>query len=250
MNITEIEAKSILSKSRIFDYALNPYVGCAHNCVYCYAKFMKRFTGHAERWGAFVDAKINAPKLLAREVIRKKIGRVWISGVCDPYQPVEQKYLLTKQCLDILVEHGWPFTIQTKSPLVLRDIEILKRAHDAEVGFTITTADERIRRIFEPDAPPIGKRIEALKRLRAAGISTFAMIAPVLPGAEGLASALKGSVDSVIIDRLNYHYADWAYKKYGLQGAMTDGFFSIKGRELKTAFDQEGIPCRMVFSTG
>lgn len=250
MKIAEIQAKSILSKSQIFDYALNPYVGCGHACVYCYAKFMKRFTGHPERWGEFVDVKINAPELLAREVKRKKVGRVWISGVCDPYQPVEQKYLLTKQCLDILVEHGWPFTIQTKSPLVLRDLETLKRARDAEVGFTITTADERIRRIFEPEAPPVSRRIEALRRLRAAGISTFAMIAPILPGADGLVSALKGAVDKVLIDRLNYHYADWAYKKYGLQGAMTDGFFSIKGSELKTAFDREGIPCRLVFSTG
>ncbi len=247
MKITEIQAKSILSKSRIFDYALNPYVGCQHDCVYCYAKFMKRFTGHQERWGAFVDAKINAPELLAREIKKKKIGRVWISGVCDPYQPVEQKYLLTKRCLDILAENDWPFTIQTKSPLVLRDLETLKRARDAEVGFTITTADEKIRRILEPGAPPISKRIEALTKLHAAGIRTFAMIAPILPGAEGLVSALKGAVGHVILDRLNYHYADWAYKKYGMQQAMSDSFFVQQGSELKTAFEREGIPCRMVF---
>ncbi len=84
MNIREIKAKSILSKSQVYDYALNPYVGCQHGCVYCYAKFMKRFTGHGERWGEFVDVKINAPELLAHEVKRKKVGRVWISGVCDP----------------------------------------------------------------------------------------------------------------------------------------------------------------------
>ena len=146
--IKEITAKSILSKSQVSDYALNPYVGCSHACVYCYAKFMKRFTGHREAWGEFVDVKIYAPELLAREVTKKKAGRVWISGVCDPYQPLERKYKLTRRCLEVLVEHGWPITIQTKSLLVLRDIDILKKAADVEVGFTITTTDERMRKSF------------------------------------------------------------------------------------------------------
>ncbi len=247
MNIREIKAKSILSKSQVYDYALNPYVGCQHGCVYCYAKFMKRFTGHRERWGEFVDVKINAPELLAYEVKRKKVGRVWISGVCDPYQPLEKRYMITKRCLDILVENGWPFTVQTKSSLVLRDIETLKRANNIEVGFTITTADERIRRIFEPGAPPLRERIEALANLHSEKIRTFVMVAPILPGAEGLVSALKGKVEYVILDRLNYHYADWAYKRYGLQWAMEDSFFSQKGEELKMAFEREGIPCQIVF---
>ena len=247
MKIREIKAKSILSKSQVYDYALNPYVGCQHGCVYCYAKFMKRFTGHRERWGKFVDIKINAPALLAYEVKRKKVGRVWISGVCDPYQPLEKRYMITKRCLMILVEHGWPFTVQTKSSLVLRDIGILKGSNDVEVGFTITTADERIRNIFEPGTPLSGKRIAALAKLYSEGIKTFAMVAPILPGAEGLVTALNGKVAYVILDRLNYHYADWAYKRYGLQGAMEDGFFSQKGGELKIAFEREGIPCQILF---
>lgn len=247
MNIREIKAKSILSKSQVYDYALNPYVGCQHNCVYCYARFMKRFTGHRERWGEFVDVKINAPELLAYEVRKKKVGRVWISGVCDPYQPLEKRYMITKKCLDILVENGWPFTVQTKSSLVLRDIETLKRADNTEVGFTITTADERIRRIFEPGAPPLRKRIEALANIHSEGIRTFAMVAPILPGAEGLVSALKGKVGYVNLDRLNYHYADWAYKRYEIQWAMEDGFFSQEGEELRMAFEREGIPCQILF---
>jgi DNA repair photolyase len=247
MKIREIKAKSILSRSQVYDYALNPYVGCQHGCVYCYARFMKRFTGHREGWGEFVDVKINAPELLASEVKRKRAGRVWISGVCDPYQPLEKKYMITKKCLDILVENGWPFTVQTKSPLVLRDIETLKRADTAEVGFTITTADERMRRLFEPGAPPSSKRIEALADLHSEGIRTFAMVAPILPGAEGLVGALKGKVDHVILDRLNYHYADWAYKRYGLPWAREDGFFLQKGEELRAAFEREGIPCQVLF---
>jgi DNA repair photolyase len=247
MKIREIKAKSILSKSQVYDYALNPYVGCEHGCVYCYAKFMKRFTGHTESWGEFVDVKINAPELLAHEVKKKKVGRVWISGVCDPYQPLERKFKLTKRCLDILVENGWPFTVQTKSPLVLRDIDTLKKSKDAEVGFTITTADEKIRKIFEPEAPPSMKRIEALANLHSEGIRTIAMIAPILPGAEELVGALKGKVEYVVLDRLNYHYADWVYKRYGLQWAMEDSFFSQKGEDLRMAFKREGIFCQVVF---
>jgi len=247
MLVKEIEAKTILSKSRIYDYTLNAYVGCQHNCVYCYAKFMKRFTGHREPWGAFVDAKINAPELLAREVKKKNRGRVWISGVCDAYQPLEKKYKLTGRCLEILIENCWPVTVQTKSPLVLRDLDILKRSADAEVGFTITTGDENVRRIFEPGAPPIAKRIEALGMLHREGIKTFAMIAPLLPKAEGLADLLKDKVDHVLIDRYNYHNADSTYKKHGLQWAMDDEFFRQKGEELRAAFEKAGIECRTLY---
>ena len=247
MIIKEIEAKTILSKSQIYDYALNAYVGCPHNCLYCYARFMRRFTGHREPWATFVDVKINAAELLAREVKKKKKGRVWISGVCDPYQFLENKYLLTGRCLDILVEQGWPVTIQTKSPLVLRDIETLKRSAHAEVGFTITTADEKVRRIFEPGAPPIAKRVEALGILHAEGIKTFVMVAPLLPRAEGLVDVLRGRVGYALIDRYNYHYADRAYKEHGMQWALDANFFLEKGGELKAAFEKAGIPCQKLY---
>lgn len=246
MKIREIRAKGILSVSQVYDYALNPYVGCAHECVYCYAKFMKRFTGHKERWGDFVDVKTNAPELLAREVKKKRVGRVWVSGVCDPYQPLEKKYGLTGKCLEILAANGWPFTVQTKSDLVVRDIEILKRAKECEAGFTITTADDSIRKIFEPGASPITRRIAALGVLHAAGIRTFAMIAPVLPGAEGLVRGLKGKVDYVIIDRLNYNYANQAYRQHGLEWAAADGFFSGKIAELEKGFAEQGVPVQVV----
>ena len=247
MIVKEIEAKTILSKSQIHDYALNAYVGCQHNCLYCYAKFMKRFTGHREPWGAFVDVKINAPELLAREVRKKKKGNVWISGVCDAYQDLEKKYTLTRRCIEILVENNWPITIQTKSPLVLRDIEILKQSADCEVGFTITTADEKVRKIFEPGAPPVAARVEALGILHAAGIKTFVMVAPLLPHADGLADMLKGKVDRALIDRYNYHYADRAYKEQGMEKAKDEEFFLEKGEELRTAFEKAGIPCQKLY---
>jgi DNA repair photolyase len=208
---------------------------------------MKRFTGHREPWGDFVDVKINTAELLEREVRRKKQGRVWISGVCDAYQPLERKYRLTGRCVKILAENGWRFTIQTKSPLVVRDIEILKKAADCEVGFTITTADEKVRRIFEPNAPSIAARVEALAALHDAGIRTFVMVAPLLPGAEGLVGMLKDRVDHVLIDRMNYHHADWVYKKYKMQWAMDDDFFYQKGKELQYAFEKAGIECQKLF---
>jgi DNA repair photolyase len=92
MIIKEVQAKSILSVSKIRDYVVNPYTGCQHACTYCYASFMKRFTGHKEPWGEFVDVKINAAELLEKEILKKKMGEVWVSGVCDPYQPLEAKY--------------------------------------------------------------------------------------------------------------------------------------------------------------
>lgn len=186
---------------------------------------MKRVTGHREPWGEFVDVKINAADLLRVEIKKKRRGRVWVSGVCDPYQPLEAKYRLTRQCLEILALNTWPVIIQTRSPLVLRDIDIIKDAQDFEVGLSITTADDRIRKLFEPQAPPINDRIQALDELHKAGIRTYAMIAPVLPGAEGLAELLKGKIDYVLTDRMNYHYADWVYRKYGMEDKLTDDFF-------------------------
>jgi len=203
MIVKEIQAKTILSVSKVYDYVINPYTGCQHGCTYCYARFMKRFTGHKEPWGEFVDVKINASDLLQVEIKRKKRGRVWISGVCDPYQPLEAKYKLSRRCLEILEKHNWPVVVQTRSPLILRDIDILKEAKDFEVGFSVTTMDDGIRKLFESSAPPIKDRLNALDVLHRAGIRTYAMIAPMLPGAEALAEALGGKVDYIIVDRMN-----------------------------------------------
>jgi DNA repair photolyase len=223
--VKEISAKTILSQSKVYPWVVNPYTGCQHGCSYCYARFMKRVTGHKEPWGEFVDVKINAADLLRVEIQKKKRGRVWVSGVCDPYQPLEAKYQLTRQCLEILARNNWPVIIQTRSPLVLRDMDIIKDARDFEVGLSVTTADDSIRKLFEPQAPPIEDRIKALDELHRAGIRTYAMIAPVLPGAEGLADLLKGKIDYVLIDRMNYHYADWVYRKYGLEDKLGDDLF-------------------------
>ena len=247
MIVKEVYAKSILSKSKVFDYSVNPYIGCEHGCTYCYARFMKRYTGHNEEWGEFADAKINAPSLLQAELKKKTVGRVWMSGTCDPYQPLEKKYELTKKCLMVLSKHAWPVTVQTKSSLVNRDVDLLRKIKDVEVGITITTADDGIRKAFEPNSPPISERIGTLMKLRSAGIRTFAMIAPLLPKAEDLPALLRRTTDHVLIDKMNYHYADWVYKKFKLQNAMTDDFFASKKKELASAFEKEKLPCQVLF---
>jgi DNA repair photolyase len=238
MKIREILVKNILSKSKVFDWTINPYIGCQHGCTYCYARFIKRFTGHKEKWGEFVDVKINAPEMLEKEIKRKEKGNVWISGICDPYQPIEKKFQITRKCLAILLKYQWPVTIQTKSPLVLRDLDLFKKFKEIEVGFTITTGEDCIRKIFEPKAPPIQERIRTLEKVHKERIRTFAMIAPVLPGAEGLLQKLKGKVNYVILDKMNYHYADWVYRKYNLKKTQ-----NLK--ELAHLFEKENIPARI-----
>lgn len=247
MIVKEVYAKTILSKSKVSDYTINPYVGCEHACTYCYARFMKRFTGHKEEWGRFVDVKINAASLLQHEIKKKRIGTVWKSGVCDPYQPLEKKYELTRRCLEILSNHNWPVTIQTKSPLVLRDVELLRKFNKIEAGLTITTADDKIRNIFEPHSPPIKERIETLEKLHSVGIKTYAMIAPLLPSAEDLPAQLSGKADYVLIDRMNYHHADWVYRKHKLEYAKSDNFFKTKKIELANVCKKEGIPHQILF---
>jgi len=240
MIIKEIRAKNILSKSKISDWTINPYVGCQHACTYCYARFIKKFTGHREPWGEFIDVKINAPELLEKEIIKKKRGRVWMSGICDPYQPIEKRYQLTRKCLEILQKYNWPVTIQTKSILILRDVDLFKKFKDIEVGLTIPTADEKVREIFEPKTPPIAERIKSLEKLHNEKIKTFAMIAPLLPKAESLAFELKGKADYVLIDKMNYHYADWVYKKHYLG--------KIENVQKLTDFlKKEGIPYTIVY---
>lgn len=247
MIVREIVARSILSKSRVYEYTVNPYGGCQHGCSYCYARFMKRYSGHREAWGEYVDVKVNAPEVLQKEIERKRRGEVWISGVCDPYQPSEKKYELTRRCLHVLIENEWPVTIQTRSPLVLRDIELLKKSSKVEVGITITTSDDSIRCLFEPNAPPIKERVKAVGELHTAGIKTFVMIAPLLQGAEGLAPLLIEKVDRVLVDRMNYNYAEWVYQKYKLEESRSEAYFSRTGQEICSSFRQQGIECRVLY---
>jgi len=248
--VREIEAKSILNPSKVYDYCVNPYTGCEVGCIYCYAAlFMRRYSGHSEPWGEFVDVKVNAPALLAKQIVKARRGTIWFASVCDPYQPLEERYALTRRSLEVLAGRDFPVVIQTKSARVRNDLDVIRRIPGVEVGFTITTEDETIARMFERRASPVGERIDALREFRAAGVSTFAMAGPLLPGnPERLAALLAGAVERVLIDRMNYAPTVKAfYARHGLADALTDSFFRTQSTRLSKALRARGIRVESVF---
>lgn len=215
--LRETFCKSALVKTGItgYDYCLNPYTGCAHGCRYCYAETILRFHQEAERWGECVAAKVNFPEVLTRELVRRRRppGRILFGTVTDVYQPAEEKYGLTRACLKALAEL-WPeadVSILTKSDLVCRDIDVLKRLRNCAVGFTITLVDDKAAAVFEPGAPPPSARLRAARDLLGEGIPVWVFIAPLLPGVGDAPSALEAlltalaaaGVAEVSIDRLN-----------------------------------------------
>lgn len=214
---------------------------------------MRRFTGHPEPWGEFVDVKVNAPALLYKQLQRAKPGHIVMSLVTDPYQPIEKKYQLTRRCLEIFLElqpylEGFSLSILTRSALVLRDIDFLKQLKNLEVGMSITTDDDAVRKLFEPRAHSIPSRIETLRRLKAVGIKTYAFIGPMLPmNPEKLAQSLIGAVDYVLMDRMNYAWKTrWLYERHGLEFALEPGYFAATRRALEEVFQQAGIPAEYV----
>jgi DNA repair photolyase len=190
--IRELQAKTIFTKSGLpaSDWVINPYNGCLFGCSYCYAAQIARWKHPGEEWGTYLDVKMNAPELLKKELIslEKKLktrnfGSIFFSSVTDPYVGMEVKYELTRKCLEVLADFGYEgsINVQTKSPLVTRDIDVFKRLKNIAVGCTVTTLDDAVSRFFEGNAPPVSKRIEALKKLHEAGIHTYAFIGPILP---------------------------------------------------------------------
>jgi DNA repair photolyase len=251
MKTREIFSRTILTRTGIssFDYCINPYVGCGHGCRYCYASFMKRFTGHREPWGAFVDVKVNAPQVLRRQLKRARPGSVLLSSVTDPYQPLEKTYRLTRSCLEALLEHDFSVDLLTRSPLCLRDLDLIRKFKKIEVGFSLGTHDERTKALFEPHSPSIKSRAEALRTLRQAGVETYAFIGPMLPLDPGaLVALLDGAVDEVLIDRMNYSNKVKAiYRRAGLESYLGEDYFRIFGMELKERFEEKGVTVSMIF---
>ena len=213
MKIKKVYAKSILNPTGLStDFCINPYTGCSHSCVYCYARFMKRYTNHQEEWGDFVDIKINAPQVLEKQLKNAKPGKVLLSSVCDPYQALEKKYKITRQILKLLLAHNFSVSILTKSDLVLRDLDLLKKFKNSEVGFSLNTLSESVKEKFEPGSPSIKSRLKALKELHQAGIKTWVFIAPILPGltdAKKIKEKVSGIANWVWTDNLNIKCGNW-----------------------------------------
>jgi len=222
--VKEVECKSVLNKSALADYCINPYIGCQHACRYCYAEsYTRRFSRHVEAWGDFVDVKINAPAVLAREVKKKPKGTVFISSLTDAYQPLERKYGLTRRLLEILLQNQFPISIQTKSALVLRDLDLIKKFHEREVGFTITTLNDDVRKSFEPVSSSVEEKLRAVKELKQNGVKTYVFFGPILPylsdqNLEQYFHQIVGAgADYVYVDRLNLKPGLWVNLEKFLQ---------------------------------
>lgn len=215
MKIREVSCKSALSPSSLpgLDYSLNPYRGCQHGCAYCYVPNVLRIPRN--KWGCFVDVKTNIPLILSHELKKKKPGVVGLSTVTDPYQPIENKYKLTRYCLEQLLIHNFPVCIQTKSKLVLRDLDLISKLSNAEVMFSIGTLNENERKLLEPNASPINDRLNALKKCSDDGIKTAVFFGPIYPTTKiddlpGIIDTFKEyGASAVMIDKLNLKPGIW-----------------------------------------
>lgn len=182
-----IEARSIFSPATGFirrggfDWTCNPYLGCTFGCTYCYAAFLPQNRRPVSEWGRWMTAKSNAVEL-ARKQAHKVTGQaVYMSSVTDPYQPIERGTLLTRGILEAMLPHQPRLVVQTRGPLVIRDVDLLQQFECVRVNLSIPTDSETVRRAFEPAAPPLERRWLAAKELRASGVPVGICVTPTLP---------------------------------------------------------------------
>lgn len=202
--IRDVQTKNIMTKSSlpVGGYSVNPYVGCTHGCRYCYASFMKRFTGHTEPWGTFLDVK-HWPAI--RDPQKYRGQRVVIGSVTDGYLPQEEIFRNTRRLLEQLRDSGAEILICTKSDLVVRDLDLLRQMGKVTVSWSINTLDEDFRADMD-HAASIQRRLDAMKRVYDAGIRTVCFIAPVFPGItdfEAIFTRVKDQCDLVWLENLN-----------------------------------------------
>ena len=207
IKVNHIETKSVMTKSNtpLGGYSVNPYVGCPHACKYCYASFMKRFTGHTEPWGTFMDVKhwpaIKDPKKYAGQ-------KIVIGTVTDGYNPLEETYQNTRKLLTELKDSGGDIVICTKSDLVLRDLDLLKEINKncrLTVSWSVNTLDEAFKDDMDAAASN-GRRLAAMKEIYDAGIRTICFISPVFPGItdiEEIFERAKDQCDLIWLENLN-----------------------------------------------
>ncbi len=172
------KVKDYVTKSKIGEYAINPYIGCPHKCKYCYASFMKRFTNHPEEWGEFIDIKLCDKKINQGKLEGKN---VFMSSVTDCYNPYEAKYKITRNLLEQLIDVDCRLQISTKNKLILRDLDVLKQMKHLDVAMSVNTLDENFRKDMDR-ASSIQERLQTLKTLYEAGIYTILFMSPIFIG--------------------------------------------------------------------
>jgi DNA repair photolyase len=183
----QINARSIFSPATGyirrggFDWTCNPYVGCSYGCTYCYAMFLPQNRRPREDWGQWFQAKINAVELARKQAAKVAGQAIYLSSVTDPYLPAERSLCLTRGILETMLPHQPRLLIQTRGPLVMRDLDVIKRFHSIRVNMSIPTDSEKVRRTFESKAPPLERRWQALAEVKAAGVPTGICVTPMLP---------------------------------------------------------------------
>ena len=236
--VKHIDTRSVMTKSNtpIGGYSVNPYVGCPHACKYCYASFMKRFTGHTEDWGTFMDVKnwpvIKNPKKYAGQ-------KVVIGTVTDGYNPLEETYRNTRRLLEELKDSGADILICTKSDLVLQDIDLLKEINKNNrltVSWSVNTLDEDFKNDMD-SAVSIERRLAAMKQVYDAGIRTICFISPVFPGITDIEaifesfSSTKSNLDLIVVALPSasvYTYmATLPWSEFGSIIAITNHYYGI-----------------------
>ncbi|MDR3276869.1 MAG: radical SAM protein [Treponema sp.] len=193
--VNEVEARSLLTRTRVpaGDYVINPYIGCPHKCMYCYAEYMKHFTNHGEAWGDFLDVKrcdraINMSRLRGKTVV--------LSSTTDAYNPFERKFEATRGILKQFIHTEVHVEIMTKSDLVLRDRDLFKEIPNIRIGVSLNTLDDGIRKQIEPGAPSIENRIKAIRTLHEEGFDTYIFLSPLFPGISDFREILDACKDS------------------------------------------------------
>ena len=258
MQVAKIRAKNILSRSKIGSggYAINPYVGCPHGCIYCYAEFMRGVTGHEEVWGEFLDVKEFDTASLVKFAASHGGERVFMSSVTDCYNPYEAQFGATRKVLETLAGSDVNLQILTKSNLVTRDIDLLQTMPNVRVGVSLSVIDESLRRMLEPRASSVAARIAAIKMLRAAGAKTYIFVAPIFPQITpvfDIISRYGNAADEIWFDRLNLYpnFRDKIlafigrnfsellplYKQIYLFG--DDGYFELLAGEIRLAAQEK-----------
>jgi DNA repair photolyase len=183
----QINAQSIFSpaigfiKRGGFAWTCNPYVGCSYGCIYCYAMFLPQNCRPKADWGKWFQAKINAVERARKQAPKVAGQALYISSVTDPYLPAERSLMLTRGILEELVPYQPRLLMQTRGPMVVRDLDILRQFRSVRVNMSIPTDSEAVRLVFEPKAPPLEKRWQAIAQVRAAGVAVGICVTPMLP---------------------------------------------------------------------
>lgn len=255
IKLIKTKAKTIFTKTRLpgVSYVINQYVGCDHLCAYCYARFIAKWKNYGE-WGTWIEAKINAPELVKGKYVK---GPVWMSSVSDPYQQVEKELKLTRKVLENMNKRI-DLSIQTKSDLILSDIDLFKKFKNIEIGLTINSFSLKVKNLFEPYSSSHEKRLKTLKILKENGFKTYAFISPIIPGLVDVKKVInetKDLVDFYFFETINLKGAGKEFVGV-LKREFPDSYKVLKDKQkfykfvedIKQIVEKEKVKSRGVFT--